>query len=213
MILGVKSVSVKKLHGYGHLEEIVVKRSDPQLYKFKEGDFVDLHLNDIEDMLLPAVQHKLFHLNGSDIVEFIMALIIRVRIRYSFLRSNQIRRDLPRDIPLVSVEVYRYDMKRSKSENKGIVPIAMELVLEQTQQGDSHEVSVSTEGVEELKRKVKIKGEKKEALLTLRQKPGKEQSQKVNDLQTHSPLLLDKKFSRNVAITTRFTSVRQRWKK
>ncbi|GKB50834.1 hypothetical protein Tco_0901587 [Tanacetum coccineum] len=27
-ILGVKSVSVKKLHGYGHLEEIVVKRSD-----------------------------------------------------------------------------------------------------------------------------------------------------------------------------------------
>ncbi|GJX36325.1 hypothetical protein Tco_0247882 [Tanacetum coccineum] len=35
----------------------------------------------------------------------------------------------------------------------------------------SHEVSVSAEGVKELKRKVKIKGEKKEALLTLRQKP------------------------------------------
>ncbi|GKE44953.1 hypothetical protein Tco_1472237 [Tanacetum coccineum] len=54
-ILGVKSVSVKKFHGYGHLEEIVVKRSDQQLYKFKEGDFVDLHLNDIEDMLLLVV--------------------------------------------------------------------------------------------------------------------------------------------------------------
>ncbi|GJY82007.1 hypothetical protein Tco_0494758 [Tanacetum coccineum] len=73
-ILGVKSVSVKKLHRYGHLEEIMVKRSDQQLYKFKEGDFVDLHLNDIEDMLLFVVQHKLFHLNGSDIVDFIMAL-------------------------------------------------------------------------------------------------------------------------------------------
>ncbi|GKA64022.1 hypothetical protein Tco_0763628, partial [Tanacetum coccineum] len=73
-ILGVKSVSVKKLHGYGHLEEIVVKRSDQQLYKFKEGDFVDLHLNDIEDMLLLVVQHKLFHLDGSDIVDFIVAL-------------------------------------------------------------------------------------------------------------------------------------------
>ncbi|GJZ27602.1 hypothetical protein Tco_0572249 [Tanacetum coccineum] len=35
-ILGVKSVSVKKLHGYGHLEEVVVKRADQQLYKFKE---------------------------------------------------------------------------------------------------------------------------------------------------------------------------------
>ncbi|GKC61595.1 hypothetical protein Tco_1089193 [Tanacetum coccineum] len=51
-ILGVKSVSVKKLHGYGYLEEVVVKRSDRQLYNFKEGDFVDLHLNDVEDMLI-----------------------------------------------------------------------------------------------------------------------------------------------------------------
>ncbi|GJW49066.1 hypothetical protein Tco_0090417 [Tanacetum coccineum] len=50
-ILGVKSVSVKKLNGYGHLEEVVVKRDNRQLYKFKEGDFIDLHLNDIEDML------------------------------------------------------------------------------------------------------------------------------------------------------------------
>ncbi|GKE41291.1 hypothetical protein Tco_1464696, partial [Tanacetum coccineum] len=39
-----------------------------------EGDFVDLHLNDIEDMLLLAIQHKLFHLDGSDIVDFIVAL-------------------------------------------------------------------------------------------------------------------------------------------
>ncbi|GJV37483.1 hypothetical protein Tco_1409960 [Tanacetum coccineum] len=58
-------------------------------------------------------------------------------------------RDLPRDNLLVSVEVLRYDIKRSKSENKGIVPTEMELVLEQTQQGTSHDISVSTEGVEE----------------------------------------------------------------
>ncbi|GKC43543.1 hypothetical protein Tco_1061265 [Tanacetum coccineum] len=44
------------------------------LYKFKEGNFVDLHLNDIDDMMLLAVQHKLFHLNDSDIVDFIVAL-------------------------------------------------------------------------------------------------------------------------------------------
>ncbi|GJV55799.1 hypothetical protein Tco_1456804 [Tanacetum coccineum] len=78
-ILGVKSVSVKKLHGYGHLEEIVVKRSDQQLYKFKEGDFVDLHQNDIEDMLFLAVQHKLFHLDGNVIVDFIVALRVFTR--------------------------------------------------------------------------------------------------------------------------------------
>nr|GEU77451.1 hypothetical protein [Tanacetum cinerariifolium] len=57
-ILGVKSVSVKKLHRYGHLEEIVVKRADCQLYKFKEGDFVDLHMNEIEDMLLLAKSRR-----------------------------------------------------------------------------------------------------------------------------------------------------------
>ncbi|GJU17730.1 reverse transcriptase domain-containing protein [Tanacetum coccineum] len=78
-ILGVKSISVKKLHGYGHLEEVVVKRDDRQLGKFKEGDFVDLHLNDIKDMLLLGVQHKLFHLNESDIVNFIVALCMFTR--------------------------------------------------------------------------------------------------------------------------------------
>ncbi|GKA73957.1 hypothetical protein Tco_0780259 [Tanacetum coccineum] len=69
-----KNVSVKKLHGYGHLEEIVVKRDDCQFYKFKEGVFVDLHLNDIEDMRLLDIQHKLFHLTNNDIIDFIMAL-------------------------------------------------------------------------------------------------------------------------------------------
>nr|GEU47253.1 hypothetical protein [Tanacetum cinerariifolium] len=78
-ILGVKSVSVKKLHGYGHLEEIVVKRADRQFYKFIKGDFMDLHLNDIEDMLLLAVQHTLSHLTDRDIVDFIVALCMFIR--------------------------------------------------------------------------------------------------------------------------------------
>nr|GFB00026.1 hypothetical protein [Tanacetum cinerariifolium] len=71
--------AVKKLHGYGHLEEVVVKRVDGQLYKFKEGDFIDLHLNDIEDMMILTVQHKRFSLNDSDIVDFIVALCMFTR--------------------------------------------------------------------------------------------------------------------------------------
>ncbi|GJW16404.1 hypothetical protein Tco_0020537 [Tanacetum coccineum] len=94
----VKSVSVKKLHGYGHPEEIVVKRADRQLYKFKEGDFVDLHINDIEDMLFLVVQHKLFHLTDSDIVDFIMAL-------YMFTRSLVIKKQVE-DLQL-GVESYQ----------------------------------------------------------------------------------------------------------
>ncbi|GJX09446.1 hypothetical protein Tco_0199305 [Tanacetum coccineum] len=54
--------------------------ADQQLYKFKEGDFVDLHLNNIEDMPLLVAQHKLFHLDGSDIVDFIVALHVTLKI-------------------------------------------------------------------------------------------------------------------------------------
>nr|GEU62541.1 hypothetical protein [Tanacetum cinerariifolium] len=52
-----------------------------------------------------------------------------------------------------------------KSKKLGRVSTEMELILEHTQQGISYEVSISTEGVEELKRNDKIKGVKKEALL------------------------------------------------
>nr|GEY63957.1 hypothetical protein [Tanacetum cinerariifolium] len=46
------SVAVEKKCGNGYLKEVVVRRADQKLYKFKEGGFLDLHLNDIEDMLL-----------------------------------------------------------------------------------------------------------------------------------------------------------------
>ncbi|GJY81057.1 hypothetical protein Tco_0493808 [Tanacetum coccineum] len=46
-------------------------------------------------------------------------------------QDKQNQRDLPKDIPLDSIVVLRYE-KRSKSENKGKVPTEMELVLEQT---------------------------------------------------------------------------------
>nr|GEV53013.1 hypothetical protein [Tanacetum cinerariifolium] len=98
-------VGVKKLHGYGHLEEIVVKRVDRQLYKFKEGDFVDLHLNEIENMLFLAVQHKLFHLNDSDIVDFIVALRM-------FTRSLIIKRCV-KDLQL-GVESYQKKLNITK---------------------------------------------------------------------------------------------------
>ncbi|GJZ92556.1 hypothetical protein Tco_0664621 [Tanacetum coccineum] len=50
-ILSIVSVHVEKKSEYGYLKEIVVRRADQKLYKFKEGDFPDLHLNDIKDML------------------------------------------------------------------------------------------------------------------------------------------------------------------
>ncbi|GKE86457.1 hypothetical protein Tco_1560199, partial [Tanacetum coccineum] len=73
-ILAVTNVKVNIWYGYGHLEEIEVRRSDQQLYKFMEGDFLRLHLNDIEDMLLLVVQNRLFNLKGEDIMHLAAAL-------------------------------------------------------------------------------------------------------------------------------------------
>ena len=52
-------------------------------------------------------------------------------------------------------------IEKRRKVRKGKVPTEIELELEQTQQGSSYEVSVSTEGVEELKRNELKNGEKK----------------------------------------------------
>ncbi|GKA22537.1 hypothetical protein Tco_0708499 [Tanacetum coccineum] len=120
-----------KWYDYSHLDEIEVCREDQQLYKFKEGDFPRLLLQDMEDMLLLLVIDKrLFQkrlmrnlekfvggreykeelrlLDGQyDLVISCPTTLQVVRIRYSFPRSIQNRRDLPRDIPLVRIEFLR----------------------------------------------------------------------------------------------------------
>ncbi|GKE61479.1 hypothetical protein Tco_1511846 [Tanacetum coccineum] len=73
-ILVVTNVKVNIWYGYGHLEEIEVRRSDQQLYKFMEGDFPRLYLNDIKDMLLLVVQNRLFNHKGGDIVHLVTTL-------------------------------------------------------------------------------------------------------------------------------------------
>nr|GFA15622.1 hypothetical protein [Tanacetum cinerariifolium] len=63
-----------KKHGYGYLQEIVVRRSDNDLYRFKEGDFSRLRINDIEDMVLLVVQNTLTNLSGDNVLDFAIAL-------------------------------------------------------------------------------------------------------------------------------------------
>ncbi|GKC30543.1 hypothetical protein Tco_1037837 [Tanacetum coccineum] len=71
------------------------------------SDFVDLHLNKIEDMLLLVVQHKLFHLDGSDIVDFIVAL-------HMFTRSLILKRRVE-DLQL-GVESYHKKLNITKPQ-------------------------------------------------------------------------------------------------
>ncbi|GJZ87964.1 hypothetical protein Tco_0659746 [Tanacetum coccineum] len=73
-IIAVTSVKVMRWYDYGYLEEIVVRRDDNVLYKFKEGDFPRLNLCDIEDMLLLLVQKKLSNLDVDDRYDLGVAL-------------------------------------------------------------------------------------------------------------------------------------------
>nr|GEW92958.1 retrovirus-related Pol polyprotein from transposon TNT 1-94 [Tanacetum cinerariifolium] len=61
IIIGTR-LSIMKKYDYGHLEEIEVRREDQKVYKFREGDFPRLRLQNIEDMLLVLVQQKLTNL-------------------------------------------------------------------------------------------------------------------------------------------------------
>nr|GEZ27276.1 hypothetical protein [Tanacetum cinerariifolium] len=67
-------ILVMRKHGYGYLKEIMVKRADNKLYKFKEGDFPRLRINDIEDMLLLVVSNRLINLSEDDVADFKIAL-------------------------------------------------------------------------------------------------------------------------------------------
>nr|GFC32393.1 hypothetical protein [Tanacetum cinerariifolium] len=51
-IISVTGLKIVEWHNYKHLDWILVRRDDDKLYKFKEGDFKRLRLQDIEDMLL-----------------------------------------------------------------------------------------------------------------------------------------------------------------
>ncbi|GJQ88909.1 hypothetical protein Tco_0000048 [Tanacetum coccineum] len=96
--------------------------------------------------ILSVVRIKAYSRYGYDYLKEITLRRVdhqEYKIAKKDFKNFQNWRDLPRDNPLVSVEVLRYDIKkRSKSENKGIVPTEMELVLEQTQQVDIEKVAV-----------------------------------------------------------------------
>nr|GEZ37840.1 hypothetical protein [Tanacetum cinerariifolium] len=65
-IIAVTDLKIVKWHNYKHLDWISVRRDDDKIYKFKEGDFKRLRLQDIKDMLLLLVQGKLSNLTVEE---------------------------------------------------------------------------------------------------------------------------------------------------
>nr|GEW46530.1 hypothetical protein [Tanacetum cinerariifolium] len=106
-ILAVTRVNVMRKHGYGYLKEIVVRRADNDLYKFKEEDFPRLRINDIKDMLLLVVQNRLTNLSGDDVLDFVIASRM-------FTRSIVIQKRVE-DLQL-TVESYQKKINITKKE-------------------------------------------------------------------------------------------------
>ncbi|GJW43219.1 hypothetical protein Tco_0072018 [Tanacetum coccineum] len=92
-IIVVTKLQIVKWHNYKHLDWITVRRDDDKLYKFKQGDFNRLRIQDIEDMLLLLVQGKLTNLTVEECLAFNVSLRIsdlkrkEAYIAYSNLRG------------------------------------------------------------------------------------------------------------------------------
>nr|GEW48261.1 hypothetical protein [Tanacetum cinerariifolium] len=117
-IIVVTELKIVEWHNYKHLDWIKMRRDDDKLYKFKEGEFKRLRIQDIEDMLLLLVQGKLTNL----IVEERFAFNISLRM---FTRSIVIQRrakvlqlgveSYQKKLNLTKLDTYRSDLKRKEA--------------------------------------------------------------------------------------------------
>nr|GFC83293.1 hypothetical protein [Tanacetum cinerariifolium] len=106
-IIAITELQIMEWHDYKHLDWILVRRDDDQIYKFKEGDFKRLRLQDIEDMLLLLVQGNLSNLT----VEERLAFNVSLRM---FTRSIVIKRRVE-DLQL-GVESYQKKLNLTKPD-------------------------------------------------------------------------------------------------
>nr|GEV71720.1 hypothetical protein [Tanacetum cinerariifolium] len=117
-IIAVTELKIVEWHNYKHLNWISVRRDDDKIYKFKEGDFKRLRLQDIEDMLLLLVQGNLSNLTVEEHFTFNVSLRM-------FTRSIVIRRrveDLQlgvesyqKRLNLTKPDTYRPDLKQREA--------------------------------------------------------------------------------------------------
>nr|GEY02575.1 zf-CCHC domain-containing protein/DUF4219 domain-containing protein/UBN2 domain-containing protein [Tanacetum cinerariifolium] len=117
-IIAVTELKIVEWHNYKHLDWISVHRDNDKIYKFKEGDFKRLRLQDIKDMLLLLVQGKLSNLTVEERFAFNVSLTM-------FTRSIVIQRcveDLQlgvesyqKRLNLTNPDTYQSDLKRREA--------------------------------------------------------------------------------------------------
>ncbi|GJS77557.1 hypothetical protein Tco_0727438 [Tanacetum coccineum] len=106
------------MHNYKHLDWITVCRDDDKLYKFKEGDFNRLRIQDIEDMLLLLVQGKLTNLTVEERLAFNVSLRMFIRSIVIQRRVEDLQlgvKSYQKKLNLTKPDTYRQDLKRREA--------------------------------------------------------------------------------------------------
>nr|GEZ86100.1 hypothetical protein [Tanacetum cinerariifolium] len=114
-IIAVTELKIVEWHDYKHLDWISVRRDDDKIYKFKEGDFKRLRLQDIEDILLLFVQGKLSNLTVKERFAFNVSLRMFTRSIVIQRRVEDLQlgvESYQKKLNLTKPDTYRSDLKR-----------------------------------------------------------------------------------------------------
>nr|GEZ83080.1 hypothetical protein [Tanacetum cinerariifolium] len=114
-IITVTELKIVEWHNYKHLDWISVRRDDDKIYKFKEGDFKRLRLQDIKDMMLLLVQRKLSNLTVEERFGFNVSLRMFTRSIVIQRRVEDLQlgvESYQKRLNLMKPDTYRPDLKR-----------------------------------------------------------------------------------------------------
>ncbi|GKB15279.1 hypothetical protein Tco_0849202 [Tanacetum coccineum] len=124
-IIAVTKVEIVEWHDYKHLDWITVRRDDDVLYKFKEGDFHRLRIQDIEDMLLLLVQGKVTNLSIEERIAFNVSLRMFTRRVVIQRRVEDLQlgvESYQKKLNLTKPDTYRSNLRRQDAYTKYSIP-------------------------------------------------------------------------------------------
>nr|GEW85045.1 hypothetical protein [Tanacetum cinerariifolium] len=117
-IIAVTELKIVEWHSYKHLDWITVRRDDDKLYKFKEGDYKRLRIQDIKDILLLLVQGKLTNLTVEEHFAFNVSLRMLTRsiVIQRCVEDLQLGvESYQKRLKLTKPDTYRSDLKHKEA--------------------------------------------------------------------------------------------------
>ncbi|GKC54688.1 hypothetical protein Tco_1077433, partial [Tanacetum coccineum] len=117
-IIAIIKFEIVDWHNYNHLDWITVRRDDDKMYKFKEGGFNRLRIQDIEDMLLLLVQGKLINLTIEERIAFNVSLRMFTRSVVIQRRVEDLQlgvKSYQKKLNLIKPDTYRSDLKQKEA--------------------------------------------------------------------------------------------------